>query len=145
MAELKNLVVGFVFVLLVATVAVQIYAQAATNGGYTNAPNFPMSAQIANYSAQTTNLTSSLATGTSSAASAPTAANAFTGIGALSQAGAQAITLTFSSLGMMLSMVVDAQMALGFIIPPWVFGFGIISVSLVMVFAILAAVFKWWI
>ena len=144
MAELKNMVVGFVFVLLVTTISVQIYAQAATNGGYTSAPTFPLSSQIANYTANTQNLTSSLANGTSSAAALPNPSNAF-GMGAIGQAGAQAITLTFESLGMMLSMIASAQTALGFIIPPWIFGFGIIFVSMLMVFAILAAVFKWWI
>jgi len=138
------MVIGFIFVLLVATVCVQIYAQASVTGGYTNAPDFPLASQIENYTADTNLMSQSLANGTSSTASTSTASNAFTGIGALSQAGSQAVSLTFASLGMMLSMIVSVQTAMAFIIPPWVFGFGLIFVSLMMVFAILAAVFKWW-
>lgn len=145
MAELKNMVVAFIFVLLVTTVAVQIYAQAASNGGYTNSPAFPLSAQVANYTNRTYALTQSLSAGTSNVSAAPVASNVFTGIGGqTTQAGVQAVSLTFDSLGMMLSMIATSQSALGFIIPPWVFGYGLIFVSLIMVFAILAAVFKWW-
>lgn len=138
------MVVNFVFVLLVVNVAVLLYSQAAMNGNYTSAPDFPMASQVANYTATSNAMSSSLANATSESAASPNPANTF-GLGAIGQAAAQAITLTFSSLGMMLAMVSSTQAALAFIIPPWIFTFGMIFITLIMVFAILAAVFKWWI
>lgn len=150
MAELKNYVMSALALLFVASAAVSIFSFAVVNnvknGGDGGTVAFPLLNQTAVYTSQMENYAQQLSNATQSASTQPAAANAFTGIGALSQAGTAAISLAFDSLGMLLLMIGSLGISLIPIgVPPIVMAFGIISLTVGMVFAILAAVFKWWI
>jgi len=150
MAELKNIVMSVVALLFVASAIVTVYSYAivnnATNGGSGSSIPFPLMNQTVAYTAQMTQFSQQLSNSTESASTQPSASNAFTGIGALSQAGTAAISLSFSSLSILITMIASVGTSLIPIgIPPIVFAFGVLSITIGLVFAILAAVFKWWI
>jgi hypothetical protein len=95
-----------------------------------------------------TNYSQQLSNSTSQAASTPSATSATLGggIGAITQAGTAAISLSFNSMGMLVTMITSmgtTLVPLG--VPPIVFTFGILTIVIGIAFAILSAVFKWWI
>lgn len=149
MAELKNAVMGVVALLFMASASVTIFGfalanNAASGGAGTDVP-FPLLNQTEVFTAQVTEYSQQLSNSTQSASSQPSASNAFTGIGALSQAGTAAISLSFNMMGILLAMIASVGASLTPIgIPPIVTVFAIISVTIGIVYAILAAVFKWW-
>ena len=151
MAELKSAVMGLLTVLFVATATVSLYSFALTNntnnGGSGTTISFPLQNQIAGYKAQMNNYSSQLANATMSASDAPSASlSSIGGIGALTTAGTAAISLSFSAVGILITMVASVGVSLVPLgIPDFVFGFGILGIAIGIIFAILAAVFKWWI
>ena len=152
MAELKNMIVGVIALLFVASVVVTIYSTAlgnniASGGSGTTVP-FPLLNQTTAYNAQMTAFSQELSNSTSQAASQPSASlgSLGGGVGAITQAGTAAISLSFSSVGILITMITSMGVSLAPLgIPPIVFAFGITFITVTIVFAILAAVFKWWI
>jgi hypothetical protein len=152
MAELKNYVMSVIAVLFIATAAVSIYAVALSNnlasgGSGTDVP-FPLLNQTTAYTAQMNTFSEQMANSTLSAASTPSAGlgSLGGGIGAITQAGTGAVSLSFSSISILITMLSSFMVSLTPVgVPPIVFGFGILTVTVSIVFAILAAVFKWWI
>lgn len=150
MAELKNYVISVIMILFVATASVTMYSTALVNnianGGNSTNTSFPLLNQTQSYTEQMTNFSNDLAKSTYSAGSTQDWVSALTGgIGAITQAGTGAISLTFSSINIMISMLTSLIPTLGMVgIPPFVIGFGILSITVGIVFAILAALYKWW-
>lgn len=150
MAELKNYVLALVATLFIATVAVSIYSTALTNNvasGGTSSPSFPLLNETQGYTDQMTNFSNDLAKATYAASSTQDWTTAFVGgIGAIVQAGTGAIALTFSSIKILIGMMSSLIPTLGMMgIPGFVIGFGILAIAVSIVFAILAALYKWWI
>lgn len=143
---------GLIAVLFVATSITSIYAIAISNnlqngGGGATTP-FNLLNQTEGYSARMQTFSNQMANGTMTAASTPPAAGGAVagGIGAIAQAGTSAISLSADALGILLSLIGAFIVSLGwFSIPPALIGFGVLAISVGMIFAILAAVFKWWI
>ena len=134
-----------------ATVGSYIFSVGVTNnlasGGVGSSAEFPLANQTTIYTQQMSEFSSSVANATSDAGNQPAAADAFSGISELSQAGAQAATLSFSSLSMFITLIGSIQTTLIMVgIPPFVFTFAIIFISIGVVFAMLTAIFgigKW--
>ena len=149
MAELKNMVLTLVFVLLVGTALVSMYSVAVVNNvanGGVGAPDNNLNQTIANYTAKMDTFKTTFTNATDAAGTAPVTDSASTAIGALSTAGAAAISVTWDSLGMMLGLLTTSANTVSFLgIPSYVLGYGLVFITLIMGFAILAAVFKWWI
>lgn len=150
MAELKNYVMTVVALLFVATASVTIYSTAlinnVANGGNSTTPEFALLNQTQGYTDQMSNFSTDLAKSTYAASSTQDWTTALvSGIGAITQAGTGAIALTFSSIKIMIGMVGSMGPLMGsFGIPGWVQGFAIMSITIGIVFAILAALYKWW-
>ena len=154
MAELKNYVMAVIALLFVATVSISIYSTALVNnvasGGNSTNTSFPLLNQTKGYTEQMTNFSNDLAKSTYAASNTQDWVGALVGgIGAITQTGTGAIALTFSSINIMLGMMLSLTPTLGMIgIPSWiagfVVGFGMLAISVSIVFAVLAAVYKWW-
>jgi hypothetical protein len=150
MAELKNYVMAVLAIVFVSVVSVSIYSSALTNnlasGGSGTNMSFALLNQSAAYQEQMQNFSKDFSKSTSQAASTQTTGwdTLSGGIGMITQAGTGAISLTLGSMGVLITMLgsLADMSALG--IPPVVSTFGIIFVTLSIVFAVLAAVFKWW-
>lgn len=151
MAELKNMVMAVIALLFVSAAVVSIYSQALVNnlasgGSGTDIP-FPLANQTAAYTAQMTTFSQQLSNSTETASSTPSAGlgSLGGGIGAITQAGTGAVSLSFSSITILLGMIASFAVSLGPLgVPPIVFAFGVLFVVVGITFAILAAVFKWW-
>lgn len=145
MAQLQQLLLGLVVVLFVATGMMQILAFATIAGGYT-AVSFPLAGEIQQYSNQTTQFSQTLANSTEATMKTPSVIDPLTGFSTLTTAGAQAVGLTFSSLGIMVDIITMSAQTLTtmFGVPMWMFGFGILFLSILTTLIILGAVFKWW-
>jgi hypothetical protein len=149
MADLSAYVITVIVILFIAAGSSSIFSIAmgnnVANGGVGQTIPFPLLNQTSTYNAQMTNMTNSMAEGTANMGSAATLSNAATGLGVLSQAGTQTILLAFSSLGILLGMIGSIALTLTAIgVPSFVFAFGFMLVSALLVFALLKAVFKWW-
>ena len=149
MAELKNMVLTLVFVLLVATAMMSMYSVSITNNvanGGGGVPDNNLNQTIWNYSSKLDTFKNTFTNATDAAGTAPVTDSSATAIGALSTAGAAAISVTWDSLGMMLGLLTTSANTVSFLgIPSYVLGYGLVFITLLMGFAILAAVFKWWI
>jgi hypothetical protein len=152
MAELKNTVMFLLAILFIATATVTIFSTALTNnianGGSGSTVPFPLQNQTAGYNAQMTQYSQQLSNSTSQAASSPSSSLSTIGggVGAITQAGTAAISLSFNSMGILLMMITSIQTSLVPLgIPAVVFAFGTLAIVVGVTFAILAAVFKWWI
>lgn len=145
MAQLQQLILGLVVVLFVATGMVQILAYATIAGGYATV-DFPLAGKIEQYSNQTTQFSQTLANSTEATMKTPSTIDPLTGFSTLTVAGAQAVGLTFSSLGIMADIITLSGQTLStmFGVPMWMFGFGILFISILITLVILGAVFKWW-
>ena len=150
MAELKNMVMTLIAVLFIASSIVTIYSVALTNnlnnGGSGESVPFPLINQTQAYTQQMDTFSRQLANGTETASTQPQGGSIQGGIGAITTAGTGAVSLSFGALSILLAMIGSLGVtfsALG--IPGIVAAFGIIAISVGIVFAILAAVFKWWI
>ena len=152
MAELTKSVMGIVALLFMASASVTIFSYAMVNniangGGGTDIP-FPLLNQTTAYTEQMNTYAQQLSNSTSQAATTPSASLSTLGggVGAITQAGTAAISLAFNSLSIVVTLIASAGATLTPIgIPPIVFVFGVISITIGIVFAILSAVFKWWI
>ena len=146
MAQLQQLLLGLVVVLFVATGMMQILAFATIAGGYT-AVSFPLAGKIQQYSNQTTQFSQTLANSTEATMKTPSVIDPLTGFSTLTTAGAQAVGLTFSSLGIMVDIITMSATTLTtmFGVPMWMFGFGILFISILVTLVILGAVFKWFV
>ena len=152
MAELKNIVTALLTLLLVATAAVTIFSFALTNnvesGGTGTSVPFPLLNQTTAYTTEMTTYSQQLSNSTYQASSVPSASQSTLGggIGAITQAGTAAISLSFGSIGILITMISSVGTTLVPLgVPPIVFAFGILSIVIGITFAILGAVFKWWI
>jgi hypothetical protein len=152
MAELQNAVMAVIALLFVSAAVVTIYSSALSNniasGGVGTTVPFPLAAQTDSWNAQMANFSQQLANQTETAAGQPSvgASAIGAGIGAVTTAGTGAISLSFGSITILLQMLSSFAVSLAPMgVPPIVFAFGVLSVSIGITFAILAAVFKWWI
>lgn len=148
MAELKNIVMSLVALLFVATACVTVFSSALVNnvasGGTGTSVPFPLMNQSVAYTSQMTNFSAQLSNSTLAVSTQPDAANAFAGLLATSQAATAAVSLSFSSMTMLLSMIASVGVSLVPIgVPPIVFAFGALMIVITVAFAILQAVFKW--
>ena len=148
MAELKNMVMSLLTVLFVAASTATVFSFAMTNnvesGGSGDSVSFPLMNQTAAYTTQMETYSQQLSNSTSQAAATPSAS--LGGIGAIGQAGSAAISLSFSSIGILITMISSIGTTLiPMGVPGIVFAFGTLSIIIGITFAILAAVFKWWI
>jgi len=150
MAELKNYVMSVVALLFIATASVTIYSTALVNnianGGNSTGTQFLLLDQTQNFTNQMSNFSDDLAKSTYAASSTQDWTTALVaGIGAITQAGAGANALTFSSINILIGMTsAIGPVAANVGVPGWVMGFGILSITIGIVFAILAALYKWW-
>jgi hypothetical protein len=151
MAELKTYVMSVIAILFVATASVTMYSTALVNnianGGNSTNTSFPLLNQTALYTAQMTNYSNDLAKSTYAAGTTQDwVGSLMGGIGTITQAGTGAISLTFSAINIMISILTSLVPTLGMIgIPSFILGFGLLSITVGIVFAILAALYKWWI
>lgn len=152
MAELKNMVMSLLTLLFVASAITTIFSFALVNniasGGTGSSVPFPLLNQSVAYTASMTNYSQELTNSTSQAASTPSASLSTLGggVGAITQAGTAAISLSFNSMGMLVTMITSMGTTLAPLgVPPIVFVFGILMIVISITFAILSAVFKWWI
>lgn len=148
MADLKSIVMGLLTIMFVAASAVTIFSFAMTNnvanGGSGETVPFPLINQTEAYTSQMTTYSQQLSNSTLAVSTQPDAANAFAGLLATSQAATSAISLSFSSLSILLTIVASIGVSLIPLgVPPLVFAFGALMLVVVVVFAILTAVFKW--
>ena len=148
MAELKNIIVSVVFLLFIATAFVSMYSSAVqnniTNGGSGETVPFPLLNQTAAYTARMNNFSATMANATINAADSPTASTG--GLGVVTQVGAQALTLSIDSLGMLIGMISATMQTLGFFgLPPFVYAFGILAISVTFIYVLAGVVLKWWI
>ena len=151
MAELKNMVMSLLTLLFVASAAVTVFSFALVNniasGGTGTSVPFPLLNQTVAYTTEMTTYSSTLSNSTSQAATTPSASQSTLGggIGAITQAGTAAISLSFNSIGMLITMITSVGTTLVPLgVPPIVFSFGVLFMVIGITFAILAAVFKWW-
>ena len=151
MADLKNYVMAVIAILFVATVSVSVYSTAlahnVANGGNSTNTAFPMLNQTQAFTNRMSNFSTGLSKSTYAASSTQDWVSALAGgIGAITQAGTGAISLTFGAIGvlidMMMSLMFNSTM---FGIPGWVITFGIMAITTSIVFAVLGALYKWWI
>lgn len=148
MADLKNIVMGVLTILFIATASVTVFSFALTNnisnGGSGSTVSFPLINQTAAYSAEMTNYSAQLSNSTAELAIKPDAANAFSGLVATTQAATSAVSLSFSSMSMLLTMIASVGVSLVPLgVPSAVVAFGALMITVTVAFAILAAVFKW--
>jgi hypothetical protein len=151
MAELKNMVMGLLALLFVASAITTIFSFALVNnianGGTGASVPFPLLNQTTAYTTDMTTYSQELSNATSQASTTPSASQSTLGggIGAITQAGTAAISLSFNSMGMLVTMITSMGTTLAPLgVPPIVFDFGILTIVISITFAILAAVFKWW-
>ena len=152
MAELKNMVMSLLTLLFVASAIVTVFSFALVNniasGGTGTSVPFPLLNQSIAYTNSMTTYSQELSNSTSQAATTPSASLSTLGggVGAITQAGTAAISLSFNSMGMLVTMITSIGTTLTPLgVPPIVFAFGILMVVISITFAILGAVFKWWI
>jgi hypothetical protein len=152
MAELQNAVMAVIALLFVSAAVVSIYSSALANnilsGGTGTTVPFPLANQTDTWNTQMTTFSQQMANSTETAASAPSAGlgSIGGGIGAITTAGTGAISLSFGAISILLEMVSSFAVSLGPLgVPPIVFAFGVLTIAVGITFAILAAVFKWWI
>ena len=145
MGQLQQIILQLVVVFLCITAAFTWYGVAVSNGGYSTA-NIPLNNSAALYYNQTYQFQSQFLNSTKAATQTSSTTDAATGLASLSSAGAQAITLTFTSLGQMVDVISVAQITLaGFGVPTYFFSFAILFISTLMAMIIFAAIYKWWI
>ena len=151
MAELKNMVMSLLTLLFVASAITTIFSFALVNnvasGGTGTSVPFPLLNQTTAYTTEMTTYSQQLSNSTSQAASTPSASLSTLGggVGAITQAGTAAISLSFGSIGILITMITSVGSTLVPLgVPPIVFAFGILTIVISITFAILAAVFKWW-
>ena len=148
MAELKNMILTLVFTLFVATAMIAMYSVAVSNSvanGGSGVSDNALNASLTNYTNKLDTFQQVFANSTQSAAEAPATESPTAGIGSLATAGAAAVSVTWDSLGIMLGLISTSITTLAPLgVPAYVSGFGLVFVTLIMGFAILAAVFKWW-
>lgn len=153
MADLKNYVMAVIAILFVSTAMVTIFSTAlvnnAANGGNSTNTSFPLMNATQGFTNKMTNFSNDLAKSTYSAGTTQDWVSSLTGgIGAITQAGTGAISLVFSSINIMIDILLLLPATLTMIGIPginFVVGFGILSITVGIVFAILAALYKWWI
>ena len=146
------MVMAVIAILFVSSAIVSVYSVASTNniasGGNSTSVPFQLQNQTVAYTAEMTTFSEQMANSTLTASSTPSSAlgSLGGGIGAITQAGTGAISLSFSSITILLGLVSTFGLSLVPLgVPPIVFVFGVLFISVGIVFAILAAVFKWWI
>ena len=145
MAQMQQMVLQLVVVLLVITGMIQIYSYSVSQGGYTNLPNFPLANSTEAYVNQTSQFSSTLANATKATTTQSSSLDAVTGLTTIGVAGAQAVTLMFSSLGIMLDFVTQSAISLGYFgVPMWIFGIGITFITILFILGLLGAILKWW-
>jgi len=151
MAELKNMVMSLLTLLFVASAITTIFSFALVNniasGGTGTSVPFPLLNQTTAYTTEMTTYSQQLSNSTSQAASTPSASLSTLGggVGAITQAGTAAVSLSFGSIGILITMITSVGSTLVPLgVPPIVFAFGILTIVISITFAILAAVFKWW-
>ena len=150
MAELKNMIMSLLTLLFVASAIVTVFSFALVNniasGGTGASVPFPLLNQTTAYTTDMTTYSQQLSNSTSQAATTPSASQSTLGggIGAITQAGTAAISLSFNSIGMLVTMIASVETSLSPWVPPIVFAFGKLMIIISIAFAILAGVFKWW-
>ena len=145
MAQLQQLVLQLVVVMLVITAGFTWYSVALTNGGYTS-PDIPLASKANLYYNQTYAFQKQFLASTTNATSSPALSDPATGLASLTAAGAQSLTLTFASINQMVDIINTAKLTLvTFGIPAYFFDYGVMFIVVLMGMLIFAAVYKWWI
>lgn len=145
MGQLQQIVLQLVVVLLVITAAFTWYGQAVINGGYPIS-SVPLNGSVAKYYNDTYKFNTQFLNSTSSATVTPPTTDPYTGGSTLATAGAQTLTLVFSSIGQMTDIITQSSSTLGmFGISQYFFTFAIMFISVLMGLLIFAAIYKWWV
>ena len=121
------------------------YGVAVNNGGYSPS-DIPLGRQAGLYYNQTYKFQGDILNSTKATTVTPSTSDPYTGGASLVSAGAQAVTLTLSSIGQMIDIITSAQTTLSYYgIPPYFFDYATMFISVLMGMIIFAAIYKWWI
>ena len=145
MAQLQQIVLQLVVVLLAVTAVFTWYGAAVISGGYA-LDTVPLNESVSSYYNQTYAFQKDFLNSTSAATTTPATTDPTTGGASLATAGAQTLTLIFGSIGQMGSIITQSSSTLGmFGVPAYFFSYALMFISVLMGILIFAAIYKWWV
>ena len=141
---LKTILLALIVVMAAIMFSATLFSLAVSNGGYPET-DFPLVAQANTFQQKMNTFTASVANSTSATGQTNPTVSTAEGYTIVINSGMQTVSLMFDSLGIMINMLASALLGSGVVVPAWLYPISAMFITVVVVFAILQAIMRWWI